>query len=109
MLQLSIGPQKFEKLRISTMEKGVRGEALDCAISKWTATTTKTFRFHSLYEDAVEKLPKNHGTLYMEPYMSEAKYEMKFSVIRLVTPCVSRPREARYAYNVRLNSLYEGL
>ena len=45
-------------------------------MSKPAATTTKTFRFHSLCEGAVDKGPENNGISHMEPQTDEAEHEM---------------------------------
>ncbi len=61
---------------MSTMQQGGESRASDRAMSKPAATTTKTFRFHSLCEGAVDKGPENNGISHMEPQTDEAEHEM---------------------------------
>jgi len=54
------------------------------------------FRFRSLCKYAVDQGLKNHGISYMERQTDNGEYKIDSFIFRLVTPCVSAEREARY-------------
>jgi hypothetical protein len=81
---------------VSTMQQGGESRASDLAMSKSTATATKTFRFRSLCEYAVDQGLENHGTSHMGRQTDVGEQEIRSPSFRLATPCVSAHREARY-------------
>lgn len=72
----------------------------DCAINKSTATATKTFRFCSICEYVVDQRLENHEILYMNRQTDKGEHKIEFCIFRLVTPCVSARRDARYCLNI---------
>ena len=61
---------------MSTVQQGVESLASNPTMSKPTTATTKTFRFHSMCEDPVDKVLENHGTSQMERQTDGAEHEM---------------------------------